>query len=69
MTKIPPLMMKPAMPVSLMELLAIPLSNLKTIAKRLVITPALSRMRGERSEGGGAGIRIRYASPMLSIPT
>ena len=29
------------MPVSLMELLAIPLSNLKSIAKWLVISPAL----------------------------
>jgi hypothetical protein len=32
--------MKLAMPVSLMELLAIPLSNLKTIAKWLVISPS-----------------------------
>ena len=32
------------MPVSLMELLAIPLSNLSTIAKWLVISPALMEL-------------------------
>jgi len=41
MAKILLMMMKHAMPVPLMELLAIPLSNLKTIAKWLVISPTL----------------------------
>jgi len=43
---IPPLNKMPALlPVSLKELLAIPLSNLKTIAKWLVISSILSRKR------------------------
>jgi len=43
--KQPPLMMKLAMPVSLMELLAIPLAYPKTVTKWLVISPTLSRER------------------------
>ncbi len=49
-----PLMMKSDMPVSLVELLAIPLSNPNTIAKWLVISPSLSRRARETM--------IRYAS-------
>jgi len=40
MAKMPPLMIKPVMPVSLMELIAIPLRNQKKIAKWLVIPQA-----------------------------
>jgi len=46
MAKMLPLMimMKPAMPVSLMELLAIPLGCQRTTTKWLVITPALMEL-------------------------
>lgn len=62
MANILQLMMKTAMPVSLMKLLAIPLDCQKTAAKWLVI----SRKRGGRSEGGVAGQTNGYASFMLA---
>jgi len=40
MANVQPIIMKLAMPVSLMEQLAIPLSNQETIAKGLVISPS-----------------------------
>ena len=55
MANMPPLMIKPVMPVSLMKLLAIPLSNHKTVAKWLVISPTLARKRAR-------GRTNRYAS-------
>lgn len=42
------LIMKPAMPVSLMELLAIPLSCQRTTTKWLVISPGSLPQAGER---------------------
>jgi hypothetical protein len=60
MANIPPLVMKLALPVPLMELLAISLSNLKTIAKWLVISPALSRKRAR-------GVMSRVASSTFIV--
>ena len=61
-------MLLATVPVSLKELLAIPLSNLKTIAKWLVISSILSRKRERRRTHRYATLTITRESSLAPAP-